>query len=136
LDVNYTRYADDLTFSSPKANVLGKVEAKVAALCRAIESPRLAINSKKTVRASKKMSRRVTGLVLTNDNKVSLGHSEKRRIRASVHSFAIGRLNQELCLQLRGVLAYVNSVEPDFLKRLSRKYGAETIRQIQNLDSG
>ena len=37
----------------------------------------------------------------------------------------------EQSLELRGMLAYVNSVEPSFLARLSRKYGSEVIRRIQ-----
>jgi RNA-directed DNA polymerase len=129
--VMYTRYADDLTFSAQSSDQLAVVEKAVLDLCKRMTSPELTINKKKTVRVSKRDSRRVTGLVLTNDNKVSLGHEEKRRIRASVHHFVTNQLSPDETLRLRGMLNYVNSVEPTFLRRLRKKYGRETIRRLQ-----
>lgn len=73
----------------------------------------------------------MTGLVLTNEGHVSLGRDVKREIRATVHHFVTGKLSREQALSLRGTLAYVKSVEPDFLNRLRTKYGHEIIRQIQ-----
>lgn len=133
-EVTYTRYADDLTFSAKESNSLRAVETKVMDLCRRSKSPALRINEKKTVRVSKRDSRRVTGLVLTNDRKVSLGHDEKRRIRAWVHHFVTNRLDAEQRLKLRGMLNYVNSVEPAFIKRLAKKYGPDVIRRLRTSD--
>jgi retron-type reverse transcriptase len=127
--VTYTRYADDLTFSARQSDQLRLVESAVLKICRQLRSPSLTINQEKTVRVSKREARRVTGLVLTNDRKVSLGRNEKRRIRASVHHFASNKLDTEKVTRLRGMLAYVNSVEPDFLVRLRKKYGADTIQR-------
>ena len=81
-------------------------------------------------------SRRVTGLVLTNDGKVSLGREEKRRIRVQMHYFVTGRLKTEQILQLRGMLAYVHSVEPSFMSRLNKKYGAEAVRRCIKWTTG
>ncbi len=126
--VAYTRYADDLSFSSARSNDLRAVEHAVLNWCRRSRTPALTVNQSKTVRVSKRDSRRVTGLVLTNDGKVSLGRDEKRRIRASMHHFVMGRLETEEILQLRGTLAYEISVEPTFLRRLRKKYGANSIK--------
>ena len=131
LKASYTRYADDLSFSADTSAKLQKIEEMVGRLCRRLKTPKLTINTKKTVRVSRKKSRRITGLVITNDESVSLGREQKRCIRASVHYFATGRLSKRECLQLRGMLAYVNSVEPAFLVRLRVHYGAEVIRAIQ-----
>jgi RNA-directed DNA polymerase len=126
--IAYTRYADDLSFSAARSEKLQAVEGAVLNLCRRSQSPALTINQGKTVRVSKRYARRVTGLVLTNDRKISLGREEKRRIRARVHYFVTGRLEPEQILQLRGTLAYVKSVEPTFLRRLREKYGADAIK--------
>jgi RNA-directed DNA polymerase len=126
--VAYTRYADDLSFSSARSEQLQAVERAVVNWCRRSRSPALTINPGKTVRVSKRDARRVTGLVLTNDRKISLGRDEKRRIRARMHYFVTGRLELEQILQLRGTLAYVKSVEPTFLRRLRKKYGADAIK--------
>ena len=131
---SYTRYADDLSFSTNDTSVLQHVEEEVFNICRKLRSPRLIINQAKTVRVSKKTTRRITGLVITNDGKVSLGRNVKRRIRASVHHFLIGRLSTEEGLRLRGMLAYVKSVEPEFLVRLRKSYGSAVIRKIQTLN--
>jgi RNA-directed DNA polymerase len=132
-DITYTRYADDLSFSANATSKLQIVERFVTAVCKRTARPKLTLNSDKLVRVSKKQARRITGLVITNDAKVSLGREKKRRIRASVHHFVMGQLNEEECLKLRGMLAYVKSVEPSFLARLRKKYGADTIRRIQTI---
>jgi RNA-directed DNA polymerase len=126
--VAYTRYADDLSFSSARSEELQAVERAVLTWCRRFRTPALTVNQAKTVRVSKRDSRHVTGLVLTNDRRISLGRDEKRLIRARVHYFVTGRLDMEQILQLRGTLAYVKSVEPTFMRRLRKKYGASAIR--------
>jgi len=125
--VRYTRYADDLSFSAAQSEDLQMVEQGVIRWCATSSSPRLSVNEKKTVRVSRRESRRVTGLVLTNDDKVSLGRDMKRAIRATMHHFATGRLTPDEIQRLRGMLAYVNSVEPPFLQRLRDKYGSDLV---------
>jgi len=129
--VVYTRYADDLTFSAETSKRLALVEQAVLNLVARLKSPSLTVNEKKTVRVSKREARRVTGLILTNDEKVSLGRDQKRNIRAGVHHFAMGRLDSAEVLKLRGMLNYVNSVEPAFLRRLRKKYGASTLKRLR-----
>src|SRR5437899_6746168 len=108
---------------------LRAVENAVIGWCERSRSPKLTVNQKKTVRVTKAEARRVTGLVLTNDRKVSLGRETKRRIRAWMHHFVTGRLEAEQVLKLRGMLAYVNSVEPTFMRRLRKKYGADAVKR-------
>jgi hypothetical protein len=134
LGIAYTRYADDLSFSAETSDLLSEVEQRVAGLCTKGRSPRLVLNAEKTVRVSKKRSRKVTGLVLTNEGRISLGRDVKREISATVHHFLTGKLSREETLSLRGTLAYVNSVEPEFLNRLRARYGPEIVRQIQTFN--
>jgi RNA-directed DNA polymerase len=123
--VTYTRYADDVTFSSNDPNLLRGVEKGLREIVAKLESPRLLFNPKKTIMLSRKSQRRVTGLVLSNDGKVSLGRAKKRYLRTAVHHLILGKLSSEEAVQLRGWVAFARDVEPEFVRRLSSRYGPE-----------
>ena len=129
-NISYTRYADDMTFSCDQPWKLAATEQWVTRLVDETDSPHLRINKAKTLHASKKSSRRVTGLVLTNDGAVSLGRERKRELRAKVHRFLNGGMPEAEAASLRGWLAYVNAVEPSFTARLKGAYGAENLARL------
>jgi retron-type reverse transcriptase len=128
--IRYTRYADDLTFSTNRPNVLREIEVQVREICEEMQHPKLTVNAEKTLHASSAGSRRVTGLVLANSGSVSLGRDRKRLIRSQVHHFLTGRLSPEEVAKLRGMLAFVNSAEPSFLETLRNYYGISAIDGI------
>jgi RNA-directed DNA polymerase len=128
--VTYTRYADDLSFSTNEPGVLSQMQSKVAEVCKQTRPPRLKLNETKTVHASKKGLRRVTGLVLTNDGRVSMGREKKREISAGFHRYVLGMLNEQEILELGGTISFAKSVEPVFLQRLARKYGAAALNHL------
>ncbi|MGH9616404.1 MAG: retron St85 family RNA-directed DNA polymerase [Acidobacteriaceae bacterium] len=128
--VTYTRYADDLSFSTNEPDVLSQLEEQVAELCKKTRPPRLKLNETKTVHASKKGLRRVTGLVLANDGRVSMGRERKREISAGFHRYVRGMLNEQEISQLGGMISFAKSVEPMFLQRLARKYGAVALNHL------
>ena len=122
LNVTYSRYADDLFFSTRIPDVLGTVPALVASTLTSIPYPRsLAINAAKTRHSSLKRRRRVTGIVLSTQGHISLGRSFKRQIRSQVHQ--IDTLGPKAQSRLAGLLAYVQDIEPAFFNRLVVKYG-------------
>lgn len=129
--VVYTRYADDMTFSAPRTGYLHSVERSVRSVLRRVRYPKLKINDKKTTYVTSKFRRTVTGLVLANDGRVTIGRNKKRTINASVHKAYFGELNADEMRALCGMLAHVNSVEPAFIDVLRRKYGAATIEKIK-----
>ena len=128
--ITYTRYADDLSFSTDRPGILRQLEAEVAEICRQLRSPNLFLNELKTVHASKKGSRRVTGLILTNDGHVSIGRRKKREIRAWFHRYVRGLLEEKEVAELRGMLLFVNSIEPLFLERIAKTYGAVALGHL------
>ena len=130
VDVIYTRYADDLAFSSNNVETLFEIKNSMPHILRELRYPIVYINQEKTCLVTRKHRLTVTGLVLANDGSVSLGRDRKRRIRAAVHSLIRGRLDDDEAESLRGQLAFTNSVEPEFLIRLKRKYGAAQIDDI------
>jgi hypothetical protein len=121
-EVAYTRYADDVTFSSHDPNSLRSVEKDLREIVAKLESPRLQFNPRKTIMLSRKSQRRVTGLVLSNEGKVSLGRARKRYLRAAVHHLMLGKLSKEEVVRLRGWIAFARDVEPEFVWRLSSRH--------------
>lgn len=129
--VTYSRYADDIAFSTNQRDVLQKVKEELLRVLSEIESPKLLINQKKTVNVSKRHSRTLVGLTLTPDLKVSLGRDKKRDIRAKLHLFAKGYLKNEAVTHLRGLLAYAWAIEPEFVISLAEKQGNELFVKLE-----
>lgn len=128
--VVYTRYADDITFSAARTGFMVDIQKKVKYVLREIDYPRLQIKSEKTVYATSKYRRSITGIILANDGNISLGRTKKREISSTVHHSKLGKLSDVETKKLAGYLAYANAVEPDFLNRLRKKYGEDVIRSI------
>lgn len=126
----YTRYADDLFVSSNEPNSLIGIEDEIRRTNRGISYLALRINHQKTARLSRKYARRVTGIVITPDRRLSIGRQKKREIKSLIHQWMNGRLPIDQLEYLRGLLAFAVDVEPTFERRLSEKYGAETVRRI------
>ncbi|PDT06370.1 hypothetical protein CO666_01795 [Rhizobium chutanense] len=129
----YTRYADDLTFSAPRTGYLNGVEKVLRQAIHKIKNPKLQLNEDKTVLATRKYKRMVTGLILANDGSVSLGHQRKRNMRSAVHHWLLGKLSSAEQANLAGLLAFAEDVEPSFVFALARKYGTSTLKDIKKL---
>jgi len=134
--VIYTRYADDLTFSAPRTGFLNRVIKNVRDTIREISHPNLTINEEKTTFVTKKYHRVVTGLTLSNDGRVTVGRARKRLLRSMIHRASIGELDQESIEQLAGYIAFVQSVEPDFIADLLRRYDPSLLRSIKSAPFG
>jgi retron-type reverse transcriptase len=129
-NITYTRYADDLVFSTNKQNILYSVP-KIIEIIIAVEFYSfLKINSSKTMFLSKKCKRIVTGLIIDNNNNTSIGRNKKRYIKSLVHQFSHGNLSPEDIYMLQGYMAFIHDVEPVFCIRLRKKYGDKTIDSI------
>ncbi|HAW35317.1 MAG TPA: RNA-directed DNA polymerase [Erythrobacter sp.] len=130
--VTYTRYADDLTFSAERTGYLTRVEKDVRKTLRDLRYPRLFINDRKTVLATTKYRREVTGLILTNDHRVSLGRHKKRLLRAQIHRYSKGELNNIATAKLAGNMAFASDVEPTFYTRMERVFTKEVMDRLKD----
>lgn len=126
-EINYTRYADDLTFTSNKKNVLFEVPEYVSKVLKAHYRNAFSINEEKTVFSSKAFNRHVTGIVITNENKLSLGREKKRIISSMIHRFSQGKTDEEFAQKLKGLIAFSIYIEPDFIIRMKKKYSDEVV---------
>lgn len=129
--VTYTRYADDLTFSADRTGYLTVVDRILRSTMSEISLPKLRINEGKTVTATRKFKREITGLILTNDQRVSIGRDRKRELRARIHRFKLGGLNIDEAVKLAGHMAFAKDVEPEFYTRMERVYGKETLKALK-----
>jgi RNA-directed DNA polymerase len=122
LNVTYTRYADDLYFSTNRPNALRNLLEEVRRYLNAAPHPSLRINEKKTAFCSRKRRRLAAGLVLTSDRKISIGRKKKRVLKSLVQKLQQKQLPPTEVASLRGWISYLHSVEPTFVLALERKY--------------
>ena len=126
--IDYTRYVDDLTFSSYCKETLQIIEKKVTAL---LEFHGYKINSKKTKYISDNKQQNILGLVV-NNYRVRLPKDFKRNIRAMLHSYVINICNSGIkdtkyltwdtkrIKQLEGYISYIKHVDNHFYVQLKR----------------
>ena len=109
---DYTRYADDLTFSGDDADSVHKLKIMVQ---RIVREEGFEINPKKTRIMRRGRGQRVTGV--TVNRVLGLSRRERRKIRAMVHRLSLaakeGKANQEDVRRLRGKLAYLAMLNPE-----------------------
>ncbi|PIT11774.1 RNA-dependent DNA polymerase [Snodgrassella alvi] len=129
-NINYTRYADDLTFSTNIKNILYQIPVEVSKNLNLLFGNKLRINNSKTVFSSKAHNRHITGITITNNNKLSLGRERKRYIRALVHQYKYAQLEKADIQYLKGLLNFCKSIEVSFIHSLAQKYGNETLKNI------
>lgn len=121
--VTYTRYADDLTFSSFAPNILKSYPDIVQNISTSLDYPSLVVNTKKTVFASRAERRMVTGVTLTSDHHLSVGRERKRLARSMFHRFTLNQLDAKEIEKMWGLLSFVDHIEPGFSLRLKTKRG-------------
>lgn len=98
----YSRYADDLAFSTNQKGACAEFCTFVESKLSSTTSPRLRLNRKKTLLMSRGTRRVITGLYVTPTGSTSIGRSNKRYIRKLLFDFCHGRLKQEDQNYLRG----------------------------------
>lgn len=135
-EIVYTRYADDLTFSTKHKDSLFFAPSMVKENLRELFGGTIRINRKKTRFSSRAHNRHVTGITIANNGSLSLGRERKRYIKHLVHQAQLNKLDIESRQHLRGLIAFAKHVEPVFLKSLKRKYTSELITQIIEESNG
>ena len=134
--INYTRYADDLTFSTKEKGILFSHLNDVRSMLKQEFDTWISLNSSKTVFSSKAHNRHVTGVTITNTNKLSLGRERKRYISALIHKYKNEALCEEDVLHLKGLIAHAQHIEPAFLAVMDRKYGPGIVSSIKKFRLG
>jgi RNA-directed DNA polymerase len=123
LGVAFSRYADDLTFSTKDKGVLAPLLNELRHYLRSQRHPVLTPNDLKTVFTSRKRKRVVTGVVLTPQGRLSIGRKRLRYLKSLVFQSLEGTLLPEKAEYLQGALSFARSVDPSLVERLRAKFG-------------
>lgn len=130
----YTRYADDIFISSSRPNAFEGVFESIRSEASNFAFADLSINDGKTAYLSKRYKRAITGLVMTTDNKISVGRKRKREIKTLVYLYSEKKLTKEKISYLRGLIAFVLDVEPSFYDSLSYKFDPKILLRLLRKD--
>lgn len=129
-NVVYSRYADDITFSSNVKNILFEFPKIVSDLLYELYNDNIKINKDKTVFSSRGHNRHVTGVTLSNDGLLSIGREKKRKLSSFLHYYITGKLDKKEIDKLKGELSFSFYIEPSFKDRLIKKYGREVLKKL------
>lgn len=133
--INYTRYADDLSFSglSPV-----KVVQIIPMIKKIIEDEDFKINPSKTRIASSARCKIVTGLVLSGDT-FGIGKQKYKKVRAKIYNLTLPSQqdNNKLLYEVNGWLSYLNSTDKKrlnkamrYIKELSNKHPETLVTKL------
>ncbi|EEV4363641.1 MULTISPECIES: retron St85 family RNA-directed DNA polymerase [Enterobacterales] len=130
INVTYTRYADDLTFSCNTPGILSTIPEFISQILKDKFNGKISINHQKTIFSSKAHNRHVTGITITNDTKLSIGRYRKRYIKHLINQYKYSLLDSDSIYHLKGMISFANHIEPDFVISLRNKYSSTLINEI------
>ncbi|WP_166369690.1 reverse transcriptase domain-containing protein [Psychromonas sp. SA13A] len=131
-DVIYTRYSDDLILSAKTKTPLINLEDYISEMLVKFFNERLKLNEEKTKLTQKGNKIKILGMVILPTGKVTVDIKVKKNIEILFHYFIndknkfvdISGGNYEAALdKLSGKINYINTIDPDYLIKLRKKYG-------------
>lgn len=135
----YSRYADDLIISSQSEMNKDKLIDDLTAILSTNSFLKLSINHKKTKLITKKFERRILGISLLNNGKMTVSKATKTDIEVKLHLLKTDREKlidytgmDEMAsiLSIAGVLSQINNIDRDYLFHLRKKYGNAIISKL------
>lgn len=119
----YTRYADDLTFSTNIKNSCKFIYNGIAQIVKEMQTPKLAINKDKTRFVSAPGgSAVITGIRICHDGHLTLHRKYKDKVRLLLSLYEKGRLKIQDIPKLIGHLTYIQWADPVYYTKLQEKY--------------
>lgn len=127
----YSRYADDLVFSTDEKGKCNTFYDQVKLILNKNTSPKLTVNHSKTIFTSRGTRRVVTGLYICPNGEISIGRKNKRYIKKLLFEFDKTKIRSEELKYLSGFLSYILDVEPHYYHKLAMKYGADLLERAR-----
>ena len=123
----YTRYADDLLISCKVDFDKDKVQKLIIDTLSELQAP-FGIKPEKTRYGSSAGRNWNLGLMLNNDNEITIGHKRKKQFKAMLDNYMRDRASgngwDRYDIQvLGGLISYYRMVEKDYINYLLQQYG-------------
>lgn len=125
----YTRYADDISISCKNEFDVGIIQQLILDTLKQLGA-KFTLNTSKTKYQSRNGKNFHLGVIINQENNITLGHQKKRRIKAMVSNYIMDKKNgvdwERHDVQiLGGQLAYYNKVEADSYKEMVNKFNSK-----------
>ena len=127
-NVIYSRYSDDLTFSSNDFNELKKILPLIEKI---IKKYNFNLNESKTRYLTGKGRMVVTG-VLLNSGRMTIGRKRKREIRAMMYNQIVRRDSSVNINKMTGKLAFLKNIEPEYYHSKINRYKKKLLMKVEN----
>jgi RNA-directed DNA polymerase len=133
--INYTRYADDLTFSGLNPQKLIFIYPTIRKI---IEDEGFKINTDKTRMSGTARAKIVTGLILS-DSGFGIGRKKANELRSKINHLTLPseQTNTKLLNEVRGWLSYLNGIDKKrhitlktYISKLALKYPSTIICEL------
>ncbi len=134
--INYTRYADDMSFSGLSPAKVMKILPMIKGI---IKNEKFEINPEKIRLAGAARAKKVTGLIIANDG-IGIGKNKYKNLRSKMHHLTLPaeQANTNLLYEVSGWLSYLNSVDKKrftkankYICELSKKYPATLVTKLK-----
>lgn len=109
-NINYSRYADDLCFSSNYFRNLSDLQPKISKI---IQDGGFKLNDDKTRFMSGKHKKMVTGLFL-NEDRLTVGRRRKRNVRAALHNFIVKNDTDVNINEVYGMISFISDIDNNY----------------------
>lgn len=138
-DYIYSRYADDLIISSDFELDKARIAGDLAVILASDTHLKLSLNYKKTKIITKKYERKILGISILNDGKMTVSKTTKSDIEVKLHLLRTSREKlvnytgmdeMSSILSIAGVLSQINNIDKDYLFHLRKKYGNAIISKL------
>lgn len=120
-NIVYSRYADDLILSNNDPAILLK---SLLFIKKIIQNEGFELKEEKTRVLRPGHRKKITGLVISDDNKIGIGRRKMRDIRAAIHHLETGRTDkwddhEKLEAHIKGWLNFLKSIDEYSFNKLN-----------------
>lgn len=139
----YTRYADDIIISGDNMDVIAILSDRIQGMLQLYGSSYFSLKESKTRITWKGNKVKILGLVILPNGRITIDKKYKKIIESLLYFYSSDKSEYQSLLSkvmhgdeksLFGLLHYANSVDPLYIKKLQRKYGALSLHSLMESD--
>lgn len=137
--LSYTRYADDIIISGGSIEDISDLKNYIPDILKRHASINLVINERKTHITQQGNRVKILGLIVLPNGKITINPKHKKNIESLIYFYINDKVKYVDFLDktfggnersLFGLLHYANSIDPDYIEKLQRKYGSFVLRLL------